>query len=245
MLAITGGGLGTVLGHIKEWRQNSSQAPINLTSEIPQELQTAILRALRLAEDTAARKLNEAIEQASTRESEALDGLTLSESRIEVLTIELVEVRSQADKDRQEFEKARAILTEKIDSLTKRTQNLEIERKQLVETAEASRIETAKALLQIDRADKASSKAEARVQKLESELKQILEEKTVAEKAQAVAEQRSTDQAETLEEIRRTLAELKTESKSAIAEQKQEILDLRSEKTALEEQIAGLNSKKA
>ncbi|MCG2747327.1 MAG: DNA-binding protein [Desulfobulbaceae bacterium] len=245
VLAITGGSLGTVLGHIKEWRQNAAQTPANLPSEIPVELQAAILRALGFAQDEAAAKLNEAIEQASARESEALDGLNLAESRIEALTTELTEVRSQADKDRQEFEKVQAVLTEKIDSLTKRTQDLEIERKQLIETAEASRTETAKALLQIDRADQASSKAEARVQELESELKRILHEKIVAEKAQAVAEQRSTDQAETLEEIRRTLAELKTDSKSAIAEQKQEILDLKTEKAALEKQIAGLHAKKA
>ena len=234
VLAISGGSLGTVLGHIKEWRQNAAQTPTNLPSEIPAELQAAILRALGFAQDEAAAKLNEAIEQSGARESEALDGLTLAENRIEDLTTELTEVRSQADKDRQEFEKIQAVLAEKIDSLTQRTQDLETERKQLIETAEASRTETAKALLQIERADQASSKAEAQVQKLESELKQILEEKIVAEKAQAVAEQKSADQAETLEEVRATLTELKTDSKSTIAEQEKEILELRKQKDELE-----------
>ncbi len=245
VLAISGGSLGTVLGHIKEWRQNAAQTPTNLPAEIPTELQSAILRALGFAQDEAASKLKEAIDQAGARESEALDGLTLAENRIEDLTTELTEVRSQADKDRQEFEKIQAVLTEKAESLTQRTQDLEIERKQLIETAEASRTETAKALLQIERADQASSKAEARVQALESELKRILEEKIVAEKAQAVAEQRSTDQAESLEDIRATLAELKTDSKSAIAEQKLEILELRKQNAALEKQIAGLHAGKA
>ncbi|NTW87736.1 MAG: hypothetical protein HGB26_01115 [Desulfobulbaceae bacterium] len=242
VLAITGGSLGTVLGHIKEWRKNAAQTPTNLPAEIPAELQAAVLRALGFAQDEAAAKMKEAIEQAGARESEALDGLTLAEGRIEDLTTELMEVRSQANKDRQEFEKIQAVLTEKVASLTQRTQDLETERKQLIETAEASRTETAKALLQIDRADQASSKAEAQVQKLESELERILEEKIVAEKAQAVAEQRSTDQAETLKEIRTTLAEVKTDSKSAIAEQKQEILELRKQNAALEKQIAGLHA---
>lgn len=245
VLAITGGSLGTVLAHIKEWRQNSSQNQTNLPSEIPAELQASIFRALRLAQDTASAKLNEAIEQASARESEALSGLKLAENRIEALTVELAEVRNQADKNRQEFEKNKAVLTEKIESLTKRNQELEVERKMLIETVEVARTETAKVLFQIERADQASLKAESKVQELESELKQTLEAKISAEKAQAVAEQRSTDQAETLEEIRKTLAELKTDSKSVIAEQKQEILDLRIEKTALEKQIAGLHAKKA
>lgn len=245
VLAITGGSLGTILGHIKEWRQNAAQAPTYLPATIPAELQAAILRAIGFAQDEASAKLKESIDQASARESEALDGLTQAESRIEMLTTELTKVRSHADNDRQECEKIQAVLREKIDFLTRRTQDLEIERKQLIETAEASRTETAKALLQIERADQASSKAEARVHALESELKRILEEKIVAEKSQAVAEQRSTDQAETLKEVRATLAELKADSKSAIAEQKLEILELRKQKAELEKQIAGLQTKKA
>lgn len=244
--AITGGSLGTVLNYIKQWRENAAQTPTSLPSEISPELQAAILREVGFAQDGTAAKLKDQIDQAGARESEALDGLTRAESRIEDLSNELAEVRSQADRDRQEFEKIQAVLTEKVEALTQRAQDLETERRQLIETAEASRTETAKAQLQIERADQATGKAEAKVLDLEVELKRIVEEKTAAEKAQAVAEQRNSDQADTLNEIRATLAELKLRMEradQAVSKAEARVLDLESElKGMVEEKNAARNA---
>ncbi|MEZ4484349.1 MAG: hypothetical protein R2864_07030 [Syntrophotaleaceae bacterium] len=68
---------------------------------------------------------------------------------------------------------------------------MQTERSQLIESGEAARTEAAKALLQVERADMAANKAEGRVRELETELLSLRDEKGVAEKAQAVAEQKA------------------------------------------------------
>ena len=245
VLSITGGSLGRVLGYIKEWRQGATQAPTAMPSEIPAELQTAILRALGLAQDEALAKLREETEQAASREAEALEGLAEAEKLIDDLVAKLAEIQKQSAEERQTFETASAVTTEKIESMGIRIEALETERRQLIEAAEASRTEAAKALLQVERADQATGKAEARVQDLEDQLSTVQNEKVSAERSAAVAEQKNQDQAEILAETRGSLAELKKDCRETIAEQKQEMQDLRRTIADLEKQIAVVLAEKA
>lgn len=243
--AITGGSLSTVLSYIKDWRQGAITAPSVMPSEIPVELQTSILRALGLAQEEAAASLKEEIDQASSREAEALEGLAEAENRIEKLIAELEKIQQQTAEERQTFETASAVSTEKIESMGTRVETLETERKQLIEAAESSRTEAAKAMLQVERADQATGKAEALVQKLETQLSAVQKEKISAEKAAAVAAQKNQDQAEILAETRAILSELKKDSREAISEQKREIQELRSSIKTLEKQNAILLAEKA
>lgn len=245
VVAITGGSLSTVLNYIKDWRQGALSSPSVMPSEIPVELQTAILRALGLAQEEAAANLKEEIDQAASREAEALEGLAETENRIEKLIAELDKTQKQTAEERQAFETASAVSLEKIESMGTRIETLETERRQLIEAAEASRTEAAKAMLQVERADQATGKAEALVQKLETQLSVVQKEKVSAEKAAAVAGQKNQDQDETLAETRAILAELKKDSREAIVEQKQEIQQLRSSIKTLEKQNAILLAEKA
>jgi chromosome segregation ATPase len=245
VLIITGGSLATVLGHIKRWRLNKESAPSLAPVEIPSDVQGVILRALGQAQVDAADKLKEEIDQAGAREAEALEGLSGAERRIEQLTDELNAIRTRAEEERQATEKTAAVATERIDTLVSRVQELETERRQLIEAAEASRTETAKAQLQIARADEATAKAEARAEHLEAQLADTLNGRVAAEKAQAVAEQRSNDQSEALVELRAALSEVKGESKATISEQKTEILALRKTVADLEGRVAGLLADKS
>lgn len=240
VLSITGGSLGTVLGHIKEWRAFGEKASAVMPSEMPSDLQAVILRSLGQAQADAAAKLKEEIDQAGAREAEALDGLAEAEKRIEQLAAELAAIQNQAADERQAAEKTAAVAAEKIEALGGRVQDLEIERRQLIEAAEASRTEAAKAQLQVERADQATSKAEARTMDLEKQLAQgqaekaqVQAEKAQAEKAQAVAEQKAQDQAEALAEAKASITELKAEYKSVLDGQKEEIQGLRADKEVL------------
>lgn len=239
VLAITGGSLGTVLAHIKEWRAAGERGSTSAAAEIPKDLQVAVLRALSLVRAETKSQLKEEIEQAATREAEYLEGLASAEARIEELTTELNAVRTATEQARQDAEKAKAVATEKIVSLEKRVMELETERRQLIDAAEKSRTESAKAQLQVERADQATAKAESRVKNLETHLTEITDGKIVAEKAQAVAHQKAADQAEALSELKAVLAELKAESREVVGEYKREIATLREEKTALEKQLTG------
>lgn len=245
VLTVTGGSLATVLGHIKRWRLNKESAPSLVPLEIPTDVQGVILRALGQAQVDAADKLKEEIDQAGAREAEALEGLSGAEQRIEQLTDELNAIRTRAEADRQSTEKSEAVANERIDTLLARVQELETERRQLIESAEASRTETAKAQLQIQRADEATKKAESRAEHLEAQLADAQNGRVAAEKAQAVAEQRSNDQSEALVELRATLSEAKGESKATISEQKTEILALRKTVADLEGRVTGLLADKS
>lgn len=239
VLAITGGSLGTILGHIKQWRQGVLCSPAT-HSEIPVDLQAAILRALELAQAEAAAKLKEETEQTISREVEALEGLSEAEQRIDYLSYKLVETEKQIIEERQTAETAAAVAVEKIASMVARIEELEIERRQLITAAEISRTEAAKAMLQVERADQATAKEETQLHNLKAEFADIQKEKVLAEKAVAVAEQKNQDQAEILAETRSNLVELKRESKEAIIEQKQEIQSLKKTITELEKKIAVL-----
>lgn len=211
VLGITGGSLGTVLGYIKEWRQGVNQARKTIPAEIPVDLQTSILRALELAQDKAAAKLKEEIDQATAREMEAVDGLRLAESRIEDLLTELARVQKLAEQDRHEAEKSQAVSTAKVESLSQRVQELETERRLLLDATEASRMEAAKAHLHVELADQVIAKAESQIQDIGAQLSEAKMGKVSAEKDAAVAEQRYQDQAEVLAAARATIIEQKQE----------------------------------
>lgn len=260
VVGITGGSLGTVLSLIKEWRQGADKVPVAQPEEIPAELQVALTRALGFAQDKASEILKENIDEATAREAEALEGLAEAEKQIMDLAGQLAEIRQQTVEKDQAADKAAAVAAEKIESMEGRIQMLETERRQLIDAAEASRTETAKALMQVDRADQATTKAESRLETLEAQLIDCSTKKNEAEKVAAVSQQRSSDLVEQLTEYRAvteqrtadlteqltesraTLAEAKREGKTLSAEMKEEIKKLREVNKGLEIKIASLGA---
>ncbi|WP_029918164.1 DNA-binding protein [Pelobacter seleniigenes] len=209
VLAITGGSLGTVLTLIKEWRESGEQTLAPLPEEMPNDLQTAILRALGQAQAQAAEELKLEVEAAKDRETEVLDLYADAETTIKQLTEELKASQDRVLALEQEAEKTAGITTEKLDALIRRVGELEIERLQLIAAGEAARIEAARAQVNIERADQATTKCEERVMVLEQMLAQTEAGRTAAEKCAALAEQKTDSQAETIAELRSAIAELK------------------------------------
>ena len=240
VVGVTGGSLGTVLSLIKEWRQGADKDQVAQPEDIPAELQAALVRAIGFAQDKAAEVLKEKIADASTREAEALEGLAEAETRITSLTNQLAEVMQQAVEKDQAADRAAAVAAEKIRSMVERVQALETERRQLIESSEASRKETAKALMQVERADLATEKAESRLQAMERQVAECSAKKTEAEKIAAVAEQRSKDMTDQLTETRVALSETKNESKALSVQLSKEVQELREANKSLEIKIAGL-----
>ena len=240
VVGVTGGSLGTVLSLIKEWRQGADKDQVAQPEDIPAELQAALVRAIGFAQDKAAEVLKEKIADASTREAEALEGLAEAETRITSLTNQLAEVMQQAVEKDQAADRAAAVAAEKIRSMVERVQALETERRQLIESSEASRKETAKALMQVERADLATEKAESRLQAMERQVAECSAKKTEAEKIAVVAEQRSKDMTDQLTETRVALSETKNESKALSVQLSKEVQELREANKSLEIKIAGL-----
>lgn len=243
VMAITGGSLGTVLKLIKQWRNNVALNSTNATAEIPKELQTAIIRAIGLAQNEAVEKLKETVEQSDSRESEALVALAQAEKRIDQLTKELETSLKRVEEVQAEAEKESAVAAEKNDTLTRRVEELKNERKQLIEAAELSRTEAAKALLQVERADQATEKAERVSRDLNIQCQEVLNQKVEIEKKLAVLSERNKTNEESLSELRNAYAQLSEENKSISSELQKENDGLRAANTNLEKQFTEINVK--
>jgi DNA-binding transcriptional ArsR family regulator len=184
ILRITGGAKGTVLQHLRAYREQGAAPAI--PTEIPEDFQGAVMRLIGQAQAEARRELEDRMLQALASEMDALDALVAAESRIEALSSELATAQAQADADRQAAKEAAAGTAKQIEGLEKNIEGLRIERKQLIEAGEAARTEAAKAQLQVERADAAAQKAETQLADLRDKL-------PAAEKAAAVAEQHARD----------------------------------------------------
>ncbi len=228
VLRITGGAKGTVLQHMRAYREQGA-APAAAANEIPPDFQGAVLRLIGQAQAEARQELGDQIIHAQTSETDALDTLVVAEARIEALATELAAAQAQADADRQAAKEAAAVALEKTLGLEKALEGLQVERRQLIEAVEAARIETAKSQFQVERADTAAQKAETELANLRSRF-------PAAEKAAAIAEQHARDLAEALakseartqalegqlDELRRTNSTL--EKSLAVAEAQVEFL---------------------
>lgn len=191
VLAITGGSLGTVLQHIRTYREQG--APAAAAKEIPESYQGATLRLIGQVQAETRQALQEQITAAQASEAEALEGLSGAEQQIKALTAELDRVKAKAEADRQAAEKAAAVATEKIEGQQQTIEALQKECRQLIEAGEAARTEATKAQMQVERADQAAEKAEAKTRMLEEIVDQLRNQLGDTEKALAKLEQFASD----------------------------------------------------
>jgi chromosome segregation ATPase len=191
VLAITGGGMSTVHQIMDEIAQEDTARAAAPSSEISSTLTAAILAEVGRQVQVATTALMGQLEAAQGANNELTSELAWCETEAERIAIELANQTARAENQRQEAEKAQAVATQEILDLRARVEALEIERRQLIEAGESARTEAAKALVQVERADQAASKAEKRIRDLEQQVQTAQEEKAQAEKAQAVAEQRA------------------------------------------------------
>jgi chromosome segregation ATPase len=219
---------GTILKHIRAYKDRRDLAATvdsGLSEPFMQAAKAEI--AAHLTRTTEA--LNKKVREANQAADEALAELDKSETRVEGLEEELKTERKNGELYRQEAEKKEAVALQKIQDLEKRVQELEQERDQLIKAGEASRTETAKAQMQVERADKAAALAEEKMKALEEKLSAALATNTDLEKRLAVTEAKR----EALEATERTRT---TEAKERIEELKQELNTI---KIALEEERKG------
>ncbi|MHB8975521.1 MAG: DNA-binding protein [Trichloromonadaceae bacterium] len=172
VLAITGGSLGTVLKLIRQAQEEGDEA--QNAAEIPEALQNAIRAALATAGKDARQQIEDRITLAEDMRTQALEGLQAAEARIEALEADLAAVRAQAEEQQREAEKAAAVAREQQQAAQVRIHDLGAERKQLIESGEAARIEAAKATARADLAELAATKAEGRVEWLQRRVEELL-----------------------------------------------------------------------
>lgn len=187
-----GGSLSTVLQYLKAWKNRDVKAT-PIAAEIPLELQDSIRRVLGLAQQEATESLMEQMGDATSREAEALEALGQSEIKIDSLERELATTKTNILTLMQSAEKESAVTAEIIVGMRDRVGKLEQENDLLIRAGEIARTETAKAIMQVERADMAATKADKRAVELEAQVADLLAIKSEAEKGRAVAERHAQD----------------------------------------------------
>ena len=217
---------GTVLKHIRTYKDNRDLAATvdtGLSEAFTQAARAEIAGHINRTTETLGKK----VEEANQAADEALAELDKSEARAEILEETLKAAQHLAEQYRQAGETAAAVADQNSQTLSKRVLDLEQERDQLIKAGEASRTEAAKALMQLERADKAAAEAGERNKALEQKIEALAQVKTEAE--QRAAE--TTERNKALEQKIDELAQVKTgaEQRAAVAEARIEELK---EKTA-------------
>ena len=188
VLTEVGGSLSTVLRYIDSWKKRDIKTT-TVAAEIPGDLQDVIRRTLGQVAQDATENLTQQLQEMASRETESLEALEKYEQQIADLNKELESAKTHIVELRQSNEKSEAVAVESIASLREQVAKLEQENTLLIRSGESARTETAKAMMQVERADQAAHKADERVVDLEKKLDELNILKTDAEKGRAVAEQ--------------------------------------------------------
>ena len=231
---------GTVLKHIRTYKDNRDLAATvdtGLSEAFTQAARAEIAGHINRTTETLGKK----VEEANQAADEALAELDKSEARAEALEDTLKTAQHLAEQYRQAGETAAAVADQNSQILSKRVLDLEQERDQLIKAGEASRTEAAKALMQLERADKAATEAGERNKALEQKIEDLAQVKTEAEQRAAVAAERN----KALEQKIEDLAQVKTEAeqRAAVAAERNKVLeqkieDLAQVKTGAEQRAA-------
>jgi chromosome segregation ATPase len=217
ILAQTGGSMATVLRLLKEAQEVEAAA-----SCYDDALPDTLLDAIRAALGTTRQECQEAagvrVAEAEVRETAAVEALAGSEAQIEASAKEIATLREQVVSLEGEVEKQAAIYNEASASSKQRIAELETERKQLVEAGEAARTEAAKAMLQLERADRTAALAEQRVTDLLAQIDDVKQARTDAEKQAAVAVATAEAAGEVKAELRERIREMERAAEVAAKE---------------------------
>lgn len=208
--ALTGGSMTSVHRLMTDVLAEERTVATVPTSELPETLLKAILGEIGNQVRGATNELECRISEMTVREQEILSDLEGSEGQIAALERELAAVKAQLVEERQAADKTTAVAVEQIAGLRSQLDKLSTENENLIRSGEVSRMEAAKALLQVERADIDASKAEARVVELEDRLSKCALAAAEAEKRAAVSEQHAHD-------LEKRIAELNTQAADRIA----------------------------
>jgi len=177
---VLGGGSPNDIQSILQQISDSESAGVDLLTVLPEEFQNVMLNGINCLITEVTSNIQGQLQQIRAERAEVLDELEQSlQSNSDMKS----EFDKLSDSYKLELHRVRALETQVAD--------LKMERQQLVESGEVARTASAKAQLQVERADRAAEKCEARVLELEKKLDQERELRHAAEVRAASAEART------------------------------------------------------
>jgi chromosome segregation ATPase len=184
-----GGSNSTLVEYIRHWHSENALASTvddNISEPFKQALLAEFGRVVKNVRD----HLEEQLSQERTQAKETNDLLSESEARTTELEEQLKEEKQESDKTILQLEKQLAAMEERSTELQRQIDKLEEHLKESVIAQELARTESAKAQIQLERADKTAEKSEKRMEELNEKIAALQESAHRAEIKAAVAEAR-------------------------------------------------------
>ncbi len=176
---ILGGGSPNEIQAILKQIDEAEGVGVALSVELPDSLQSAILDGINTLISEATAELRNQVNATQIGQTEALDELEQAQTQLTNLKAQL-----------EQYSDKLKVKSQQIESLEKYVDDLKVERQQLIEAGEYARTESAKAQMQLERADQAAAKCEARLSEVEKKLEMERDLRHSAEIRAAAAEAR-------------------------------------------------------
>ncbi len=184
-----GGSNSTLLEHLRRWQSDTTLASSvddHISDSLKQELLIEFGRVTKnVRENLEAQLLQERVQS-----KEANDLLSEAETRIADLEEQVREEKEKANQTILALEKQLSATQERGAELQRQVDKLEGQFKESVMALEVARTESAKAQIQLERADKAAEKAEKNMEEQNIKIVKLQESTHQAEIKAAVAEAR-------------------------------------------------------
>ncbi len=184
-----GGSNSTLLEFLRRWQGESALAS-SIDETISDDLRQALLIEFGRVTKNVRENLETLLVQEKAQSNEANDLLNEAETRISELEAQIRETKEQADHAILLLEKQLSATEERVTEFQRQLDKLEGQFKESVMALEIARTESAKAQIQLERADKTTQKAETKMEELEKKIITLQESAHQAEIRAAVAEAR-------------------------------------------------------
>ena len=187
-----GGSNSTLLEFLRRWQGESALAS-SIDETISDDLRQALLIEFGRVTKNVRENLETLLVQEKAQSNEANDLLNEAETRISELEAQIKETKEQADHAILLLEKQLSATEERVTEFQRQLDKLEGQFKESVMALEIARTESAKAQIQLERADKTTQKAETKMEELEKKIIQLQEFAHQTEIRAAVAEARFSE----------------------------------------------------
>lgn len=221
VLALTKGSLSDISRHLRKIKADWAEAEKARDYGIGEGVINALRIDTRRHVQAALAAHQETLAEARQEIDELTEAYSASEARCQELGDELQSTRDKAAERDRSQETALAATTERIAAAEKRLRQVEVERDNALRGAEIARTEATKALLQVERADRAAGLAEERVATLGDQIEVLRQERAEALQRAAVAEQRADSADAARGEAREQIAGLQRQVETAQSELKE------------------------
>ncbi len=194
----------TILRHLSSWKDKQSANKTD--TELPVVIVNTITKAIDDAVNLATAQLEAQLADAKTQMDDGIRLLAEQEAQNSGMAEQRIAAKNLAEERELELQKRLAAESKQVESLQAQNQIISEKLDASTIAQERARTESAKAQLQVVRADEATNKADKRTEELTKELDQVKNSLVVSQRDAATANAVSGEQVKSIKRLEDVLA---------------------------------------